>query len=201
MLFSSVAFIKEQLNRYLDTFPVNDPPNLTRPLAKLENIAGLDENAIKSTNNVLITLVNLNEEASLKNTPHYVKDFNTTTYRNPPVYLNLYILFTACFTNYEHALVMLSRVLRFFQGRHQFNHKNSVTGIKDFEQFQIVMDLYSPTFEQTNYLWSTLGGKQYPFALYKMRLVEVERESAVETRETVREMSVLAGNYSNKTQQ
>jgi Pvc16 N-terminal domain len=193
MLFKSLEFLKEQLNGYLDSFPSDDPPGVQRPIAKLENIAGLDEAALKEADNILLTLVNISEEAALKNTPYYVKDFPNTIYRNPPVYLNLFILFTACLKKYDHALVLLSRVVRFFQGKSNFNSKNSVTQVKDFEKFTIIMDLYSPSFEQSNYLWSTLGGKQHPFVLYKLRLVEMERESTEETRGIIKEITLNDG--------
>lgn len=196
MLFKSIEFLKEQLNLYLDSFPVNDPPNVQSPIAILENIAGLDETTLKEKNNILVTLVNINEEASLKNTPHYVKSFPNTIYSNPPVYLNLFVLFTACLKKYDHALVLLSRVIQFFQGKNTFNNKNSITQVKDFDNFRIVMDLYSLSFEQTNYLWSTLGGKQHPFVLYKLRLVEMERESTEETRGVIKEISL---NENSKT--
>jgi len=190
MLFKSIDFLKEQLNLYLDSFPLNDPPNVQRPIAKLENIGGLDEAAIKDTDSILLTLVNISEETALKNTPHYVKAYPNTIYNNPPVYLNLFVLFTACLKKYDHALVLLSRVIRFFQGKNTFNNKNSTTQVKDFDNFNIIMDLYSLSFEQTNYLWSTLGGKQHPFVLYKLRLVELERESTEETRGIIKEITL-----------
>jgi len=190
MLFKSIDFLKEQLNLYLDSFPLNDPPNVQRPIAKLENIGGLDEAAIKDTDSILLTLVNISEETALKNIPHYVKAYPNTIYNNPPVYLNLFVLFTACLKKYDHALVLLSRVIRFFQGKNTFNNKNSTTQVKDFDNFNIIMDLYSLSFEQTNYLWSTLGGKQHPFVLYKLRLVELERESTEETRGIIKEITL-----------
>lgn len=188
MLFKSAEFLKEQLNLYLDTFDVDDPPNVQRPIAKLANIASLDETALKDIDNILITLVNINEEIALKNNPNYIKEFPVTVYRNSPVYLNLFLLFTACNKKYEHSLVLLSRVVRFFQAKNTFTPKNSITQVKDFDNFNIIMDLFSPTFEQVNYLWSTLGGKQHPFVLYKLRLVIMEKESTTETRGIIEEI-------------
>src|SRR5258708_3458103 len=115
MLFRSIEFITEQLNRYLEAFP---PEN--RGAAQIENIGSLDENAWRNINSVLITLVNINEEATLKNPPHYVKDNLSTVYRNPPVTLNLFILFASCFQNSRQSLIILSRVISFFQGKNIF---------------------------------------------------------------------------------
>jgi hypothetical protein len=35
-------------------------------------------------------------------------------------------------------------------------------------------ELYTLTFEQINHLWGSLGGKQSPFVMYKVRLVKVQ---------------------------
>jgi len=60
----------------------------------------------------------------------------------------------------------------------------------DNTEFMLILDLYSPTFEQANYLWSTLGGKQYPHALYKMRLVEVKKDGVNEKRGVITQISL-----------
>lgn len=185
MLFRSIDFITEQLNRYLDSFP---PEN--KGLAKIENIGGLDEQELKSASNILITLVNINEEATLKNSPNYSKDGFSTVYRNPPVTLNLFVLFASCFENSKQSLMILSRVISFFQGKNIFTNTNSMTNVSGLGEFKMVMDLYSPTFEQVNYLWSTLGGKQRPFVLYKLRVIEIERESTEEIRGVIKEIAI-----------
>lgn len=188
MLFKSLDFIREQLNIFLEA-SVEDS-TISKPIVKLENIGGLDDTGWASIDHVLVTLVNVSEETTMKNTPHYVKENFTTVYRNPPVYLNLYVLFASCLKKYDHSLSMLSGVIRFFQGKNTFTHKNSITQVKDFENFKIIMDLYSPSFEQVNFLWSTLGGKQHPFVMYKMRLLELERESTEEIRGVIKEISM-----------
>ena len=190
MLYKSLDFLREQLSAYLkDKIPYGSGLAAGK-LVKLDNIAVLDENAIKNSDNIIISLVNLSEESTLKNIPHYVKGFPNTVYRNPPVYLNLFVLFSSVFKKYEHSLIMLSNVVRFFQGKYAFDHKNSVTAVKDFNDFSIILDLYSPTFEQANYLWSTLGGKQHPYVLYKLRLAEMQRENRSEERGIIQEVQL-----------
>ena len=186
MIYKALFFIEEQLNKYFESFKP-EQHLVALPIVKLDNIGTLDEATIKKTNNVLITLVNLSEEFALKNITHFRKDADTATYANPPVFLNLFVLFTVCMNKYDHALVYLSHVIRFFQGKNTFDTKNSPTQIDGLDNFKITFDLYSPTFEQSNYLWSTLGGKQFPFVLYKIRLVELERESISETRGLIKE--------------
>ena len=53
--------------------------------------------------------------------------------------------------------------------------KNAPTNPLDqLETFKLIFDIYSPTLEEVNHLWGTLGGKQYPFVLYTLRLLEMQ---------------------------
>jgi len=187
MLFRSLLFLQDQLNAH---FKALNDPNIIKDSVLVENIAGLDETEMKTKDNIFLTLVNISEETTLKNTPNYQRENFTTVYKNPPIYLNLFILVTACMKNYKTALLHLSAVIRFFQAKNVFNQKNSSKGIDGIDDFSLIMDLFSPTFEQVNYLWSTLGGKQHPFALYKLRLVVMERESTSEIRGVIKEITL-----------
>jgi Pvc16 N-terminal domain len=195
MLYKSLEFLREQLTIYLsDKLPDGQGLDAEK-LVKLENIAILDEGTLKNTNNILISLVNIAEETTLKNIPHYERGFPNTIYRNPPIYLNLFVLISAVFKKYDAGLILLSHVVRFFQGKQSFDQKNSFTQVKDLDEFSLILDLYSPTFEQANYLWSTLGGKQHPYVLYKLRLVEMKRENKSEERGIIREVQTNEGKH------
>jgi hypothetical protein len=79
---------------------------------------------------------------------------------------------------------MLSRALRFFQFKNVFTHDNvdpssitinaPINPLDRLESFNIISDLYSPTMEEVNHLWGTLGGKQYPFALYVWHMLDLQ---------------------------
>lgn len=126
---------------------------------------------------VVISVVNIAEESTFKNAPHYERVGNSTRYRNAPKYLNLFVLFSANYANAETALRRLSQVVTFFQGKRVFTLQNSPSpGTVDdpLAEMRLVMELFSLTFEQVNYLWASLGGKQMPFVLYKVRLTRVQ---------------------------
>jgi len=189
MIYQALKFLAGNLTTYFNG--LDKPGGLAAvPTAILQNISRLSEDELKTANNVLLTLVNLAEEATMKNDPGARTVNNTEThYGNPPINLNLYLLFTVCMGNYEHALIYLSHLIGFFQGKNSFTRQNSVTTVEDLpDDFHIILDLYSLTFEQANYLWSTLGGKQHPFACYKLRLVQMRRTSTRETRGVIREI-------------
>jgi hypothetical protein len=128
---------------------------------------------------VVATVVNIAEEAALKNVPYYQRSGSTARYRNPPAFLNLYLLFSANYGDYDDALKRLSQVVTFFQGKNAFSMKDSLKEVPDqqildqAEDMLLILDLFALTFEQVNYLWASLGGKQMPFVLYKVRLVRI----------------------------
>ncbi len=191
MIFQTLKFLARQLNSYFNG--LDKPGGLTAvPTAILQNISHLDEQDLKKANNVLLTLVNLSEEAAMRNDPGtYVVGCSEAHYDNPPVNLNLYLLLTVCLANYEHALIYLSHTINFFQGKYSFTSKDSIPVTDALpNDFHIILDLYSLTFEQANYLWSTLGGKQLPFVCYKVRLLQMRRKSTRETRGVIREIRI-----------
>ena len=76
----------------------------------------------------------------------------------------------------------LSRALVFFQFRNVFTHENvdpqsmggaPVNDLDRLVEFKLIFNLWSPTLEEVNDMWGMLGGKQFPFALYSMRMLEL----------------------------
>lgn len=191
MIYPVLRFLAEQMNQYIDL--VKKPGDgIAAPVAILENVSRLNEDDLETTNNVLLTLVNLSEEATLKNNPgQVVMNSELVRYDNPPVNLNLYLLITSCMTNYENALIYLTHAITFFQGKNIFTKQNSTTQVEGLpDHFRIILDLHSLTLEQVNFLWSTLGGKQHPFVFYKVRILQLERPSTAETRGVIRQVRI-----------
>jgi hypothetical protein len=149
---------------------------------------------------IILTIVNYKEEKTLKNVPGYRRDDAAlkVTYENPPVFLNLLMLLTATHASYNNGLLDLSRVIRLFQAQSFFTPDNippasylnpgapSDKEIDQLESFKLIFDLYSPSIEEINQLFGILGGRQYPFVMYMMRMLElkfksVQRESGLIT--------------------
>jgi hypothetical protein len=191
MIHPVLKFLGEQLNTYIDQVKKSGD-GIESPYVILQNISRLDEDALKTTNKVLISLLNIAEEASLKNNPdHTMMKNDSVTYGNPPLNLNLFIMVTSFMTNYENALIYLSYAITFFQGKYSFTLKNSTTEVEGLpDDFHIILDIYTLGFEQLNYVWSTLGGKQHPFICYKVRLLKMERESTREVRGVIKEIQI-----------
>lgn len=168
----------------------------------IDNI-GLAETSSGETlsNNVVITLVNIEEESTLKNQPALKRPFinNRGTYQNPPVYLNLYVLFVSNYSgnDYPLALKRLSYIIQFLQGKNSFSSSSSVSGGSldisndNVTDLRFTLELYTLTFEQINHLWGSLGGRQMPFVMYKLRLVAVTEGLALREVPVVEEIDTI----------
>ncbi len=180
MLLKALKIVTDQLRQSLkSTDPLGnavDAPEyvVIGNIGKAES--GTGTNVLQER--TVLTLVNLDEESTLKNNIQYERIGNQTILRNPPVHLNLYLLFSANYDDYENALLRLSQVIEFFQGKRVFTFKNSPLAeyIDDEEvaEMKLVMDLHTLSFQEINFLWGSLGGKQVPYVLYRSRLVELQ---------------------------
>jgi hypothetical protein len=138
------------------------------------------------TNNIVITLVNVEEESTLKNQPAAKKPYyQQAIYQNPAIYLNLYVLFTSNYAgnDYKLALKRLSYIIQFLQSKNSFSTSSTVTGGSldlgqdGISELRFTMELYTLTFEQINHLWGSLGGRQIPFVMYKLRLIGISERA------------------------
>lgn len=188
MIAHAFEIIKNELKANLGNAYLGNGQNQGLTV-ELGNIASTNVNQAVEPNNqsdILITLVNLKEEKTLKNLPNYVRNDVTlkAVYENPPVFVNFMILFSVVCSNYTVALTALSRIIRFFQSKNVFTQDdvspeslvNTIPSnpLDQLESFKLILDLYSPTMEEVNHLWGTLGGKQYPFVLYNMRMLDLK---------------------------
>jgi hypothetical protein len=191
MLSHALTIVINELEKHLsDTYGAG----AVIPQVRLGNIAegvGTGANPGMVPRDVLdFSMVNIREEKTLKNISNQVRNDVTlrVVYENPPVFLNFHILVVATHSIYANALLMLSRAIRFFQFRNVFDQDSvapaSLTTnapanpLDQLEAFKLIFDLYSPSMEEVNHLWGTLGGKQYPFVLYTLRLLELKFKAA-----------------------
>jgi hypothetical protein len=49
----------------------------------------------------------------------------------------------------------------------------------DVIDLKFTMELFTLSFEQINHLWGSLGGRQMPFVMYKLRLVTISEHAVV----------------------
>jgi len=183
MIAHALEIIKSELKANLDLYQ-NSNGGFTVELA---NVASYVPSNGQQAMDVLITLVNIKEEKTLKNLPNYARDDvrMKVSYENQPVFLNVVLLFSVVKNNYSLAINGLSRVIRFFQHQNVFTQDSvlpsslAYTPADDqLEHFKLIFDLHSPSMEEVNHLWGTLGGKQFPFVLYTVRMLDLKFRKA-----------------------
>ena len=174
MLRQALEGVRTNLNDYMAASIANANNG---PIVRLINIAGVDLNSGQTpTDTVMMSLVSIEEETSLKNGSTYRQHDSFTKVRvNPILFMNCYVLFainSTNETNYLNALLLLSNVISFFQHKHVFTHEN--TPALDPKIEKLIAELYSPNFEQMNHLWAMLGGRYMPSVLYRLRMLMME---------------------------
>jgi hypothetical protein len=188
MIENALILVREELKAFL--VAQGDPASVI-----IDNIGLLEtEQGAELQDNIIISLVNIEEESSFKNGPTFTKwPDGKARYQNRPVYLNLYVLFTANFpggvppnNGYVQALRRLSLVIEFFQGKNSFSPASSSIPLPpelsdlanpDIASLDLKLEMYTLTFEQINHLWGSLGGRQIPFVMYKVRMVSITDRS------------------------
>ncbi|GAB4107769.1 hypothetical protein GCM10028791_02160 [Echinicola sediminis] len=177
MIFEVLKIIAGEVNQYFSELEMEDSEVI------LENVAMIDsqqDGAEALKNKVILSLINLREEITLKNFPNHLKEGEQVSYRNPKVNLNLFLIFCANRSVYKKSLNDLSKILELFQTKKVFTQSNT-TFDRDLDEmsavknFRFTMELFTPTFEELNYIWGTLGGRQFPSIFYKLNLIEIDR--------------------------
>lgn len=185
MIYETLEILTDQITKYLDTKPNDDS------VLVLENIAKQDDATItKLKDKVVVSLLNMEEEATLKNFSNVTVKNGTTIYKKNKIHLNLYVLFAANRTAYDKALIAINNVIEFFHSKKVFTQANtpftSSNSIFDnLKEFKFTAEIYTPTFEQLNYIWGTLGGKSVPSVLYKVSIIEIESDAIQDTGTTI----------------
>ncbi|MGA9577136.1 MAG: DUF4255 domain-containing protein [Terrimicrobiaceae bacterium] len=197
MIHDVLRLIVNQLNRSLGSSSDGESVVLGN-IATVESAGdgGGGGGGAANLSRVVLSLVNITEDPTLKNGPHSHLRDGRIVYENRPVNLYLYLLFSANNPVYSTALTQLSRVIEFFQGQNVFTIRNSpdLVGVSlaadELAGLRIVVELQSLTFEQVNYLWGSLGGKQVPFVLYRARLISLTAGDIVSSGPPIEEIAV-----------
>jgi hypothetical protein len=171
----ALDFLRVQVDNYLR---MKLDPLVSTPFIQLANIAWQDSEtaagAAGDASDAFISLVSIEEDRVSKSQENFVRSNNTIIYKNPKVYLNLYLLFSVNMASYTESLKRLSYIIQFFQYRNVFTPVTSPSLPDGIEQ--LIFDLYTLSFQDLNNLWGIMGSKYLPSAIYKMRLISISEE-------------------------
>lgn len=167
----AIPYLIREINQALNN-PVTDNFVISGNIARLESGHAVP-NIGDLQSKVVLTLVNIEEEKTLKNAPNYIKENQKVRNISPVVSLNLYLLFSCAHESYDTALTKISRIIGFFQKKNTYSASSHAVPFPAGLE-KLILDLHTMNFEQMNHLWGVMGGKYHPSVLYKMRLLQIQ---------------------------
>ncbi|HAV54644.1 MAG TPA: DUF4255 domain-containing protein, partial [Aequorivita sp.] len=112
MIYETLEIVKDQVSKYLELKTTDGN------LVVLENVSKHDDPDLNTMNDkVVLSLLNIEEETALKNNPNVKFKNGETLYKNAPVNLNIFALFSANRSTYTSSLTALSYIIEFFQSK------------------------------------------------------------------------------------
>ncbi len=183
MIRTALEFIKTEL----ETFMVEREQDPAYSLGSVVSLASLvlpdgTYNA-KDTSHISMMIVNLEDMCREGKRPYYVPANSKEFYRlNPPVELDISVMFAAHSIDYPTALRDISDVIGFFQSNPVFDNDkypgmNATVLQPDIKPWQLIerltFQLRNLSFDQLNNIWGMLGAKFMPAVVYKMQMLTV----------------------------
>ena len=171
MIDLALTFLRDELSNHLNSlYKLPDKAILTSPAPQ--------GGAPQLDNTISITLINIEQEATVRNMAADRVQGAEFQKINPALKLNLKVLFATNFTDYAESLKFLSATLSFFQGRSVFTPQNSPR-LKYLER--LLLELEPTTYQEWSFISGMLGIKHTPSAVYKVRLITIQ-EGSVQSR-------------------
>lgn len=171
MIDTAINHIASNVNQHLmRTFGLNED------VVVVSNILEQDGSVATHVNNkIVVSLVNIEKESvPLNNVGNTPATANRRTVSNPPIYVNLYLMFASYFSgsNYQEGLKFISNTIHYLQGQSVFDQHNSPELDRNISK--LVMDMHNLDITDLSNLWGVLSGKYLPSVLYKVRMVTVD---------------------------
>ncbi len=188
MLEHVLSFLKDQLNSYIRVKTGAQPFEVVFLNTENQKEPSFPDNAITTL------LLNLEEDYTFRSGAAYERmppqGYNPP--KNPNLYLNLYILYAANFSDYGQSLKFLSLIIKFFQSHRLFNHQNSPALCSDIEK--LTLELINLPFTEQRDVWASLGISYIPSVIYKVRMVVFTDTDTVEIIPDVTKKEIITSN-------
>ncbi len=170
MIEKALSFIAEYLNNELKlTFGLDD--NVVALSSLINPDGSITENI---ENKIILTVINLEQETTVKLNRQYIQDQQSFAKVAPPIYLNVYLLVAANYSsvNYMEALKILSRVIGVFQTNTYFNGQQQADFPQELEK--LTLEIFNIPINELSHIWSGIGAKYVPSIIYKVRMITID---------------------------
>lgn len=174
MINKAMNFLVDELNQYIARRTETDDQYV-----KLTRFGDGTADESPIANGTLgCCVINIEEEKVGKaQLPYTVNQSGSIGMINPPIRLNLTIVFAADpgSDKYNEALRLISYTVAFFQGKNEFTPDNSPA--LDPELKMLRVELLSIPLEQLNYLWGAMSAAYIPSVVYLVRLISIQDDN------------------------
>ena len=193
MIVEATSLVLAGLNTHLHA-QMGDPVG-SPDVALLGNPAEADDETVGPglSNRIILSVLNLEEEAALKNGQTTFTEAGGVTIRHRPVHLNLLLLFAANFPNYQTALERLSQTVTYFQSQKRFDPSRFpgvLPNLAPGTDLSATMELVTLNLEEMSFVWGAFGGQHMPFATYRARLVVLAQDRPSDTAGEIRDIPI-----------
>jgi hypothetical protein len=143
-------------------------------------------------NSISLSLLNIEEEKVVRKSATAVKKVieGKVYQHNPPVNINLQIIFISSFKNdYISELNYITKVIEFFQQKPTLTSENTKElGALGVEKLNFRLNTL--TLEKQNTLWSLLGSQYMPSLVYKVSMIVIQEEMRLTDIKLVKEVEI-----------
>ena len=166
MIAQALEYICEQLNLSLSTNGLSGELAIVGPLVLPDGTTPPDNN-----NKIVLSLVSVEQVRDGQSFSNRTDPGANQLTVTRPIHLNLHVLVAASFTHYPTGLHYLSQSIAFLQAHMNFD--NASPGMpKGIDRLALTMA--NIDYSQLSHLWSGIGAKYLPSALYLVRMITLD---------------------------
>ena len=170
MIQNVISVINKEINTYFKSrFDLTEDKLLVSHLVNQDGSV-----AFNGENKMVCSLINVEQEKINLNA-----GISSMPKMNPPVNLNLYLLYSAYFTadNVDEAFKFLTALIAFFQRKTIFTPQN--TPLLSPNVNKITFEIINLDLGEMSNLWAALGAKYMPSVIYKLRMISINEEAII----------------------
>ena len=174
MIYEALNTIVGLINEYISP-GLTDEPLI---LANISKVNDGDDFTVGMQDKLVLSIVNVEEDKAARIPENFIKQNSLIMYKNPAIHLNITLLFAATH-NYDNAIPLLEKVIRFFQRKYVFVPADTpeidqINQVNNFTIEKLIFDWMNLNLEQVHQLWTTLGGHYMPSVAFKMRMLTID---------------------------
>jgi hypothetical protein len=168
MIDYTLKFLAEELNRSLKlSFGIDEDMATLGPI--VNETGSIPE---QNKNKMALTFLTVEVDTARQYVARSTSARNVTASESIPYNLNIYVLATSVFDDYNEALKFLSETIRFFKERNIFTRESSPNLPLIIKK--LTVEPVNINYQEMQDLWTALGAKHMPSVLFKVRTIFIQ---------------------------